>query len=108
MAFVLSSQNVSDYLVEQGLCTQADPEPKQVELKAAKNFNLLFGLSDGRKLLVKQERHKKGKTTGEILNEWRLHEFLSFISEVLYFNANDSVIVLNYLNDYYDLAEFYT
>lgn len=118
MAFVLSSQNVSDYLVEQGLCTQADPKLKQVDLKVAKNFNLLFGLPDGRKLLVKQERPNKGKTTGEILNEWRLHEFLqqfaelsyirSFISEVLYFNANDSVIVLNYLNNYCDLAEFYT
>jgi len=31
----------------------------------------------------------------------------SLVSEVLYFNANDSVIVFNYLNDYRDLADFY-
>ena len=51
-------------------------------------------------------------------NEWRIHKFiqrfteLNFIrpllSEVLHFDANDSVIVLHYLNDYGDLSEFYT
>lgn len=118
MAFVLSSQNVFDYLIEQGFCTQVELELRQVELKVAKNFNLLLGLPDGRQLLVKQERRNKGKTKGELLNEWRFHEFLKrftelshirlFLSEVLHFDENESVIVLNYLNDYRDLAEFYT
>lgn len=119
MAFVLSSQNVFDYLVEQGLCSQVELEEKQVELKAAKNFNLLLGLSRDRRLLIKQERlDNKGKTAGELLNEWRFHDLLQrfpelsrirlCISDVLHFNQNDSVIVLNYLNDYCDLAEFYT
>ena len=116
MAFVLSSQNVFDYLLEQRICTQLELRLRQVELKVAKNFNLLLGLPDGRQLLVKQERHNKRKTTG-VLNEWRFHEFLKrltelshmrlFLSEVLHLDKNESVIVLNYLNDYRDLAEFY-
>jgi hypothetical protein len=32
----------------------------------------------------------------------------SLLPEVLHFNANDSVLVFNYLNDYCDLADFYT
>lgn len=119
MTFLVSSQNVLDYLVRQELCTQKEQALSQVELKAAKNFNLLLSLQDGRKLLVKQERHnREGKTAGEFLNEWRIQEFsqrfpeLSYVRpllpEVLHFNANDSVIVFNYLNDYCDLADFYT
>ncbi|MBD0385936.1 MAG: aminoglycoside phosphotransferase family protein [Nostoc sp. C3-bin3] len=119
MRFLLSSQNVFEYLVKQELCTQEEQYLSQVELKIAKNFNLLLSLQDGRKLLVKQERHnQEGKTAGEFLNEWRIQEFLqqfpelsnirSLLPEVLHFKANDSVIVFNYLNDYRDLTDFYT
>jgi len=119
MTLLLNSQNVFKYLVGQSIYTQEEPDLSQIELKFAKNFNLLVGLQDGRKLLVKQERHnQEGKTAGEFLNEWRIQEFsqrfpeLSYIRpllpEVLHFNANDSVIVFNYLNDYCDLADFYT
>jgi thiamine kinase-like enzyme len=117
MKFVLSSQNVFDYLVEQELCTPAELEARQVEMKTAKNFNLLLGLPDGRKLLVKQERPNKKKTTGELASEWRLHKFLQrfpelshlrpFLCEILHFNEHESVMVLNYLDDYCDLTEFY-
>lgn len=119
MTLLLNSQNVFKYLVRQSICTQKEPDLSQIELKFAKNFNLLLSLQDGRKLLVKQERHdREGKTAGEFLNEWRIQEFsqrfpeLSYVRpllpEVVHFNANDSVIVFNYLNDYCDLAEFYT
>ncbi len=119
MTFSLSSQNVFEYLFKQELCTQKEQALSQVDLKVAKNFNLLLSLQDGRRLLVKQERHaQEGKTAGEFLNEWRIQEFsqrfpeLNYVRpllpEVVHFNANDSVIVFNYLNDYCDLAEFYT
>ena len=119
MTFLLSSQNVFDYLIRQNLCIQKEPYLNQVELKVAKNFNLLLSLQDERRLLVKQERSdQEGKTSGEFLNEWRVQEFLqqfpelshirSIISEVLHFDAEHSIIVFNYLNDYCDLAEFYT
>lgn len=117
MEFVLNTQNVFDYLVQQGLFTQAELNLGQVELKTAKNFNLLLELSNESKLLVKQERPNKKKTTGELVNEWRFHEFIeqfselnqirSFFPEILHFNVDDSVIVLKYFDDYCDLSEFY-
>jgi thiamine kinase-like enzyme len=119
MAFSLSNKNVFSYLVEQKICKYEEQNRTPPDLKPAKNFNLLLNLRDGRKILVKQERYnREGKTSGEFLNEWRIQEFcqrfteLSYVRpllpEVLHFNANDSVIVFNYLNDYCDLADFYT
>jgi hypothetical protein len=118
MSFLLSSQNAFDYLTEQGICTQKEQELSNIEQKFAKNFNLLLSLPEGRKLLVKQERHNPaGKTAGEFLNEWRIQEFLQqfpelnhlqpLMPEVLHFDAAHSLIVFNYLNDYRDLADFY-
>lgn len=119
MTFSLSSQNVFDYLVKQELCVQKEQSLTPVELKIAKNFNLLLSLPDSRKLIVKQERYdREGKTASEFLNEWRIQEFLqqfpelihlrSMISEILHYDAENSIIVFNYLNDYCDLSEFYT
>ncbi|MDZ8090998.1 MAG: aminoglycoside phosphotransferase family protein [Nostoc sp. DedQUE05] len=119
MTLILSYKNVFEYLLKQKLCTQSDKDLNQVDLKVAKNFNLLLSLQDGRKLLVKQERHdQEGRTAGEFLNEWRIQDFLQqfselsyirpLLSEILHLNANDSVIVFNYLNNYSDLANFYT
>jgi hypothetical protein len=45
MAFILSSQNVSQYLLDLNLCTQQDLKFIQIEtLPPAKNFNLLITL----------------------------------------------------------------
>lgn len=118
MAFPLSTKNVLDYLVEQGICPQSELEPSEIEPKVAKNFNLLLKLDSGRQLLVKQERlTQEGKTAGEFFNEWRTQEFLQrfseishirpLLSEVLHFDANHSIIVFNYLDDYCDLTDFY-
>ncbi|MDZ8188406.1 MAG: aminoglycoside phosphotransferase family protein [Nostoc sp. ChiSLP02] len=118
MTFLLSSQNVFQYLFNQELFFLQEQDLKQVEPKAAKNFNLLLSLDDERKLLVKQERHnQEGKTAGEFLSEWRIHEFFqqthelshicSMLSEALHFDVEHSIIVFNYLNDYCDLADFY-
>jgi hypothetical protein len=119
MAFLLSSKNILEYLVQQNISTQEKQEKSRLELKVAKNFNLLLSLLDGRKLLVKQERHDpEGKTAGEFFNEWRIQEFLQqfpgisyirpMLSEALHFDAEHSIIVFNYLDAYHDLAEFYT
>lgn len=118
MTLLLSSQNVADYLFRLGLCTQEQLAQLQIELVAAKNFNLRVSLPDGRKLLVKQERHNQdGKTAGEFLSEWRVQEFLQQFPElgylspllpvVLHFDAEHSIIVFSYLDDYRDLADFY-
>lgn len=119
MTFSLSTNNVLEYLVTQKICTKLEPKPSEIELKEAKNFNLLLNWQSGRKLLVKQERiNREGKTMGEFFNEWRLQELLqqfpelnhirTLISEVLHFDKNYSIIVFNYLDKYFDLTDLYT
>lgn len=116
--FLLSSQNVFSYLISQGLCTQQEQSLSQIELKPAKNFNLLLTFPDGRQLLVKQERlNREGKTAGEFLQEWQIHNFFQifpeishirpYLSEAVSFDAENSIIVFNYLNNYRDLRDFY-
>ncbi|YAF96618.1 MAG: phosphotransferase [Nodularia sp. CChRGM 3473] len=119
MPFLLSDQNVFDYLIPLGLCTQEERLSSKIELKPAKNFNLLLSLPDDRQLLVKQERHnREGKTAGEFVQEWRIQEFLqnnpeisylrASISEAVHFDAENSIIIFNYLSNYRDVADFYT
>jgi hypothetical protein len=118
MPFLLSSQNVLEYLIALGLCTPEEQSLSKIELKPAKNFNLLISLPD-RQLLVKQERlDREGKSVGEFFDEWKIHNFLrrfpeishicSSCSEVLHFDAANSIIVFNYLSNYRDLADYYT
>ncbi|MBD2301711.1 MULTISPECIES: phosphotransferase family protein [Nostocales] len=118
MAFLLSSQNVLEYLLTVGLCNQAEQSLTKIELKPAKNFNLLVTLPDNRQLLVKQERlNREGKTAGEFADEWRVHQFLQTFpeinhlraccSEAVHFDGENSIIVFNYLSNYRDLADFY-
>ncbi|BAB73631.1 phosphotransferase family protein [Anabaena sp. FACHB-709] len=116
--FILNSQNVCDYLISLNLCTLEEGASSKVELKPAKNFNLLITFPEERKLLVKQERHNlEGKTTGEFVLEWRIHDFVSrfpeinhirsYLSEAIYFNWENSIIIFNYLDNYQDLMDFY-
>lgn len=116
--FILNYQNVFEYLISLNLCTKSEQSLSKIELKPAKNFNLLVTLPESKKLLVKQERHNpEGKTAGEFLQEWRIHEFLitfpelsylrSYFSEALHFNRDDSIIIFNYLDNYRDLMNFY-
>lgn len=119
MTFVLSSQNVFEYLIEQNLCIEEEQSQNEVEHKFAKNFNLLVSLGNKRKLLVKQERlNNEGKTAGEFFREWQIQEFLqrfpelgsmrSWLSEAIHFNPEHSLIVFNYLENYRDLMDFHT
>ncbi len=118
MPFLISFANVFNYLVENKICQPQEESLSKIELKSAKNFNLLITLSDGRQLLVKQERYdQNGKTLGEFIDEWRVHDFWqkfpeithlrSSLSEAIHFDLENSIIVFNYLNQYQDLAEFY-
>ncbi|MEH2305690.1 phosphotransferase family protein [Nostoc sp.] len=117
-SFLLSSQNAFDYLILQGLCTQDEKSLSKIELKPAKNFNLLISLPDERKLLIKQEPYKReGRTAGEFFKEWRVHNFLqtfpeltdirSYFSEAVHFDPENSIFVFNYLTNYRDLMDFY-
>ncbi|OBQ07378.1 MAG: aminoglycoside phosphotransferase [Anabaena sp. LE011-02] len=118
MPFLISFANVFNYLIENKICQPQEESLSKIELKSAKNFNLLITLSDGRQLLVKQERYdQNGKTLGEFIDEWRVHAFWqkfpeithlrASLSEAIHFDLENSIIVFNYLNQYQDLAEFY-
>ena len=118
MTFLISSTNVFNYLVENKICQSQEQSLSKIELKSAKNFNLLISLPDDRQLLVKQERHdQNGKTLGEFIDEWRIHDFCqqfpeinylrASLSEAIHFDSENSIIVFNYLNEYQDLAESY-
>lgn len=119
MRLILSPQNVFNYLIDRGICTPEQQIMSNIEIKPAKNFNLLLTLPDERKLLIKQERNKeKEKTADEFAREWQIHrlfrsnsEFSQIIyslSEPIYFDAENSIIIFNYLYEYRDLADFYT
>ena len=117
MTFVLSSQNVSDYLIEHGLCDRSQASPSHIERLLAKNFNLLVTLPDGRKLLVKQEQfNSQGETAGEFFGEWRIQKLLQtfpelehwrvFLPELLLHDTENSILVSTYLDNYRDLMDF--
>lgn len=119
MSFLLSNKNVFEYLINKGICTEKNQYPSKIELKPAKNFNLLLTLPEGRQLLVKQEpRNREGKTASEFLREWQFHKMLrsfpdfshiiSSFSQAIYFDVENSIIVFNYFKDYRDLADFYS
>lgn len=127
MPFLLSSQNVLEYLERQGIHAQSADQSgeyskqfeHEIKHKIARNFNLILSLSDDRTLIVKQECYEPGgKTTGGFFNEWQIQQLLqqfpalnylrSFIPEVMHFNEEHSIIIFNYLEDHCDLIDFYT
>jgi hypothetical protein len=119
MAFLLSSKNVFDYLLEKKLCEPEDRSFIQVTAKEYKNFNLLVSFGAGRHFLVKQERHDtEGKSRKQLWHEWQINEFwqsfselnhiLALTSEIVYFDPDCSIVVLKYFADYCDLDQFYT
>ena len=116
--FLLTSHNVFEYLIQHNFCSLSEVNSSQIEPLSAKNFNLLVTFPDRRKFLVKQEKHNlEGKTAGEFLSEYRIQQWLQkfpesknfscFLPELLHFDADNSIIIFNYLNDYRDLMDFY-
>ena len=119
MTFRLNTQNVFDYLQGTDLWNAPELPTGQVELKPAKNFNLLVSLNNGKKFLVKQERYAQdGKTAGEFFNEWHIRKFWQTfpefaaaqptVSSLVHFDAEHAIAVFDYLDDYRDLGDFYT
>ncbi len=118
MALILSSDNVFDYLVQHKLCKSEDRSDVRVTAKEYKNFNLLVSFGDQRSLLVKQERivAKRGHQN-DFWPEWLIHEFVkhfpelrslrALVSEVIHFDPEHSILVLNYFENYSDFSDFY-
>lgn len=118
MKTLLNNHNVFEYLAHHHLCSPSEHESSQIQPLAAKNFNLLITVADGRKLLVKQERHNQHQeAAGEFIAEWRVQQLLQhfsqldhlrpLLSELLHFDEYNSIIVFKYLDNYRDLMEIY-
>lgn len=118
MVFVLSSQNVWQYLQEKKIGLSTEKNPIEIKAKDCKNFNLLVRFSQEENFLVKQERYEiKDQTKGEFQQEWLIQKLVryfpelnclqDFISEAIYYDRDNSIIIFNYLHDYCDLADFY-
>lgn len=118
MVFLLSSQNVFDYLIKHNLLNPDTKQISKIEKIQAKNFNLLVTFEDNTRLLVKQEiRDRDGKAQGDFLKEWQIQEFIRqypqlshfshFLPELLWFDRENFVLVFRYLDNYLDLYNFY-
>jgi 5-methylthioribose kinase len=118
MAFSLSLKNIITYLKEKNIYETIEHKEDKIEPKSAKNFNLLVTLPDQSQILVKQERFdREGKAAGEFKREWRIQEFVKkfpemnnlrgWLPEIIHFDEENSIIIVKYLTDYSNLAEFY-
>jgi hypothetical protein len=118
MVFVLSSDNVWEYLQSKKIIPSIEISPNEIKAKDCKNFNLLVTFHQDRHVLVKQERfNSQGKTKGEFQQEWLIHQLVhnfpelnclqALIGQVIDYDRDNSIIVFNYLHNYCDLADFY-
>lgn len=120
MLIPLSSHNVIQYLQDAGLCSSEEGVSADSELphSSKKNFNLLVTLTGNRKLLVKQECCLDfDENSHEFFNEWLFHQLLNrfpslkhisaLASLVVHFDEEKSILVRNYLKEYFQLASFY-
>ena len=120
MATILNTDNVFDYLIALNYCTAADRQTSQITVISAKNFNLAIAFADGKSLLVKQELYNhQGKTLGEFWAAWRIQrlvrdfpdfgdEISDFLPELLHFDPDNSILIVNFRTDYRDLYRYYT
>jgi hypothetical protein len=119
MAIILNTDNVFDYLATLGYCNATDRGTSQITVISAKNFNLAISFADGKNLLVKQEMYNyAGETLGEFWAAWRMQRLVrdfpifgdrirEFLPELLYFDADNSILIVKFLADYRDLYRYY-
>jgi thiamine kinase-like enzyme len=119
MIFTLSSYNVIQYLQQADLCSSEDgASAKRLPETNNKNANLLVTLKGDRTLLVKQEYQiDDNRIPQEFFKEWLFHQLLQqfpvlgniaeIASLVLHFDEKNSILVRNYLSEYFELRNFY-
>ncbi len=120
MVTILDTSNVFEYLAALNYCNIADRDTSKVRIISAKNFNLSIAFADGKHLLVKQEIHDdRGQTRQEFRLAWRIQELVkqfpdfreriaAYLPKLLHFNSEHSILIVEYLSTYIDLADYYT
>ncbi len=119
MPIILDTDNVFEYLAQLDYCSVAERQTSQMTIISAKNFNLAIEFADGKSLLVKQELHNpQGETLGEFWSAWRIqrlvrefptfgNELSGFLPELLHFDPDSSILIVNFRTDYRDLYGYY-
>lgn len=120
MVLSLSSHNVIQYLHKAGLCSSEEGvyADSELPLSSMKNCNLLVNLTANHKLLVKQERYiNNDANSHDFFNEWLFHQLLqqfpvlgnipAIASLLVHFDEEKSIVVRNYLKEYFEVASFY-
>lgn len=118
MPLILSSQNVVSYLKQKEICASNSQLAQPITPKEYKNFNLVIKFADGSNYIVKQERFDgMGKPTGRLRYEWIIHLFFQrftelnsikdSISQAVYFDEENRILVLKYFSEHTDLFRFY-
>lgn len=120
----LSSNNVSQYLLNCGICPKEKLGLLEIELLESmktdleSSSNIFVSIPSDFHLVVKQEYypHSNG-VNNKVLNEWQLHKFLqccpslgysaSFVLEILLFDHTNSILVYKYPKDYLNLRDYY-
>lgn len=117
MVFILSSENVVQYLKEKSLCGM-NWQLASLELNEYRNFNLVVSFTNGEHYLVKQGRFDGyDRSLGCLQYEWLLQHLLnSFpqlakvrasIAPIIDFDAENSILVIKYLPEYISLDKYY-
>lgn len=118
MTFLLSTENVVNYLQQQQLCHLDEKLLKPITAKEYKNFNLVVSFTGDRHLLVKQERYdSQNQTKGDLQNEWLINQFFNqftelknlrtLIPKIIFFDSKHSILVVDYLPNHLTLSEVY-
>ncbi len=118
MGFILSAENVVDFLKQQQICPPDFQPTVPVICKESKNFNLVVPSSDRTSFFVKQNRvDSGGKTSGNLISEWLVQELINnfsdlasiqpLISEVVLFDQSNSVLVSVFYDQYISLDDYY-
>jgi thiamine kinase-like enzyme len=112
----INVENISTYL---NRCAAEFLPPtivlRSVVSRSSKNINYLVDIVDSGKYLLKQEPPRKQRK--ELEHEWSFYRFLEswqllsvlspVLSQCLYFDAHDLVLIYRYLDDYQDLRDFW-
>ncbi|WP_310423914.1 phosphotransferase [Chamaesiphon sp. VAR_48_metabat_135_sub] len=119
MKTILDTDNVFDYLIARDYCQEIDRDTIKSEIISAKNFNILIKINEDCSLLVKQEIHDvHGETSGEFWAAWQMQQLTKhfpdfgekirdFLPELLYFDPDNSILIVKYATDFDDLASYY-
>ena len=118
MVLILSSQNVVNFLIEHKICSPDFQPAVPVIRTEGTNFNLIVKSVDSPHFLVKQNRlNSQGNTSASLSVEWVVQKLVNnfsdlaaiqpFISQVVFLDWSNQILVAIFYDNYHALNRFY-